>query len=891
MTDVYNWPVLTSYDQDHLSCISLPLGGIGTGTVSLGGRGDLRYWEIVNRPNKEFNLRYTFFSLYTKPHNGPVITKALEGRFTPPYEGPFGCSGKNAGLPRFQNCSFQAAYPLGQVLLSDPDVPVDVRLMAFNPLVPGNVDASSIPMAVMRFVLTNKLDVPVEASICGSMTNFIGTDGISGSPKQNRNQFKQTDSNGSICGIYMHSLGVDPTSEQFGTMCLATTDSQDISYRTAWADYSWADSLLDFWDDFSSDGRLDERDGEKALDSPQCSLTSGIEIPAQSSRSITFVITWHFPNRKGWNQPVNRDGIELSDNSRDEDANETIGNYYTTKYKDAWDVVVQSIPGLPELEKQTVKFVDSFCSSDLPETVKVAALNNLSTLRTQTCFRAADGHFFGWEGCGQTKGWQSWEWGQRPLDLDGSCYGSCTHVWNYEQVTPFLFGELATSMREIEFLHATRHDGFMSFRVNLPLERATEFGVAAADGQMGCIMKLYRDWQLSGNDTFLEHCWPKAKKALEFCWVSGGWDADQDGVMEGCQHNTMDVEYFGPNPQMGIWYLGALRAAEKMALYLEEYSFARNCRELFEQGRDWIEKHLFNGEYFEQIITPPDKDRKIYPGLMHDLGGGKTPEPVMQLGAGCLIDQLVGQYMAHVCGLGYLLNKSQVQTTLKSIMKYNFKNKFNTHFNHMRTFTINDESGILMATFPRGNRPERPFPYYNEVMSGFEYTAAAGMMFEGQLDNALICIKAIRDRHDGKKRNPFDEAECGHHYVRAMASWAAVLAYTGFHYSAVSRTMTFAAKAGQCFWSTGYAWGTLKQQKAQEGIEIEFKIDFGQVKIQKICLKEVGQITLPDQKDVIDAPYTFKGNVKPEKAFSPKKTTDIRAVGPDIKKRIPEPKV
>ena len=81
----------------------------------------------------------------------------------------------------------------------------------------------------------------------------------------------------------------------------------------------------------------------------------------------------------------------------------------------------------------------------------------------------------------------------------------------------------------------------MSFRVNLPLERAQNFARAAADGQMGSIMRMYREWQLSGDDEMLRTLWPKIKKALEFCWIEGGWDADKDGVMECYKHNTMDV--------------------------------------------------------------------------------------------------------------------------------------------------------------------------------------------------------------------------------------------------------------------------------------------------------------------------------------------------------------
>ena len=89
---------------------------------------------------------------------------------------------------------------------------------------------------------------------------------------------------------------------------------------------------------------------------------------------------------------------------------------------------------------------------------------------------------------------------------------------------------------------------------------------------------MYRDWQLSGDDELLKAHWPRVKRALEFAWIPGGWDADQDGVMEGAQHNTMDVEYFGPSPQMQFWYLGALRATEEMARSLGEDAFADQCR-------------------------------------------------------------------------------------------------------------------------------------------------------------------------------------------------------------------------------------------------------------------------------------------------------------------------
>jgi hypothetical protein len=172
----------------------------------------------------------------------------------------------------------------------------------------------------------------------------------------------------------------------------------------------------------------------------------------------------------------------------------------------------------------------------------------------------------------------------------------------------------------------------MSFRVQLPLNRAQSFGLAAADGQMGCIVKLYREWQHSGDESLLRDLWPHARRALSFAWIEGGWDGDVDGVMEGCQHNTMDVEYYGPNPQMQLWYLAALRAAAEMARALGDDEFSLLCRTLFARGSEWTDRHLFNGEYYVHLITPPPEGQEIAPGLRVGAGAKYPRKPAYQLG-------------------------------------------------------------------------------------------------------------------------------------------------------------------------------------------------------------------------------------------------------------------
>jgi non-lysosomal glucosylceramidase len=816
------WPVLRRYSGARLRQIALPLGGIGTGTVSLGGRGDLRDWEIVNRPAKGFVPRRAFFALYARPAGGEAVTVALEGQLDSSlYEGARGAVAPNHSLPRFAECAFATAYPLGQVELRDASVPLTVRLEAFNPLIPGDAERSGVPVAVLRYVLTNPTAVPVEAAIAGSLTNSIGTDGTTGAPRGNRNTYRE---DAALRGLFMASEGIGPADPRWGTLALAVVSAAPVTYRTTWPQRNWGGDLLDFWDDFSADSALTEQ-ALAGGEAPTGSVAIRVVAPPGETRAVTFLLAWHFPNRLTWSPadpPTPHDRI---------------GNEYTTRYTDAWDVAARTAADLPALEADTLAFVRAFCGSDLPDVVKEAALFNLSTLRTQTCFRTPDGNLYGWEGCD---------------DQSGCCHGSCTHVWNYEQATPYLFGGLARAMREVEFLHATRDDGFMSFRVELPLDRAQDWELAAADGQLGCLMKLYREWRLAGDDAWLRRLWPYARRALEFCWLPGSWDADRDGVMEGCQHNTMDVEYYGPNPQMGTWYLGALRAMEELARRLGEDDFAAECHGLFTQGSAWLDARLFNGDYYEHEIRPLDP-AQIRPGLRHETMGARDPrEPDLQLGAGCLVDQLVGQYMACVCDLGDLLDHAHIDATLTSLLRYNVKRTLQGHFNPMRSYALGTESALLMATYPRGRRPARPFPYFGEAMTGFEYTVAVHLLYEGRVEDGLRVMQAIRDRYDGEKRNPFDEAECGHHYARAMASWGAVLALTGFHYTAAEGRLTFAAaeRPVRWFWSNGAAWGTCAQQPDADGSAVELAVLHGAVRIERVELRGLGASDLPAARTV-----------------------------------------
>jgi len=646
---------LKKYDKDHLLRIALPIGGIGTGTVSLGGSGELRDWEVMNVPAKGYSTVTTgndapFFAIYTRKKNDAPNTKALLGPIHyADYQHYEGRSVDHHGLPRFRNASFESTYPFGIVNLSDKTMPVKVKVIGYNPFIPGDTDASGIPIAILKYEVENMSEAELEVSISGSIRNFIGKDGskyksdwkgdyIPLGAEENINEYR---SSGKIKGIYMYSEKVDKDDAAWGTFAISTPaiEEANITYRTSSAQNSWSNAILDFWDDFSTDGLLSEKEVQ-IDDDPMASLALHKTLKAGETKTFTFYLTWHFPNRYSWSK-------------------EKVRNYYSMQYVNAWDVIEKEAERLPRLTEQTLTFVNAMLGSSYPHVIKEAALFNLSTLRSQTVFRTEDGKMFGWEGV---------------MDRHGSCFGSCTHVWNYEQATAFLFNDLSKTMREVEFGYALNENGHMGFRTNLPLEKSSSgIELAAADGQMGTIMKFYRDWQLSGDSDFLKQYWPKIKSTLAFAWIENGWDADLDGVMEGVQHNTMDVEYYGPNPQMQIWYLGALKAAEKMAIHLKDKSFAKRCQKLYKHGSEWTDSNLFNGEYYmHKIQTPKSKD-EIAEGLVgaHRLNNLDLNDPYYQLSTGCLVDQLVGQYMAHVIGLGYLVKEENVKTALECILKYN----------------------------------------------------------------------------------------------------------------------------------------------------------------------------------------------------------------------------
>ncbi len=800
-----------TFTGPELAMISFPLGGIGAGSLGLGGRGQLRDWEIFNRPDKGKSPSYAFPSIWVQAAGQKPVAHVLEARLQPPYEGDDGLGSANApGLSRLEGATFTSEFPRAHIQFHDKRLPVDIALTAGTPFIPLDADESGLPVATLTYRVRNTSKSEVAVAIAFSIDNPVKAPNPKpAAEKVEDSRVSDLRQSANLQGLFMHNPAVAGDDTLAGSFALGVMNSSDGSLTTlrGWPAGRWWDSPLLFWDDFSSDGEL----GPEAQKMGSVgSICVKRKIAPGQEADYTFILAWHFPNRTpkrcGWDAPKGHE-------------NAIIGNWYATRFNDAWAAAEYAAANHAQLDARTQQFIKAIRETTIPGALRDAAMSNLSTLVSATCFRTADGEFHGFEGAG---------------DQSGCCFGNCTHVWNYETSTASLFPSLSRSLRRSAFGYSMDDRGALSFRQLLP-DKIARWGFAAADGQMGQIIKVYLDWQQSGDPDFLAEFWPKAKRAIEFAWVPGGWDANRDGVFEGVQHNTYDVEFYGPNPLCGIYYLAALRACEEMARASGDASSAAEYKRLFENGSRWIDANLFNGEYYIQKIEGhPASD--IAPSLRVGMGADDPEHPQYQLGNGCLVDQLLGQYMSHVAGLGPLLNPQNVRKSLESIYRYNHKPHLYDHDNVERTFALNDEAAIVICDYGKGERPRIPFPYYAEVMTGFEYAAASLMLYSGMTSQGIECISDIRRRYDGARRNPFDEAECGHHYARAMAAWSGLLALSGFSYRGADRHLVamprVSADAFQSFWSAGAGWGTF----SRKGAKFSILVNEGSLKLRSLEL-------------------------------------------------------
>jgi uncharacterized protein (DUF608 family) len=770
------------------------LGGIGTGNISVGSRGELRDWEIFNWPGKGNYMPFSFFALRAEAA-GVAVSRVLEAQIAPPHAKSHGYhNGELAGLPRFRHSRMWATYPYVYVELWDDDVPVRVVMEAFTPFVPLDEENSGIPGAVVRYHVHNPGSVAQQVSVVGSMANALGFRGydVFGNLKLAGTVTNRLLPDGGPIGV-SYSNDADPSSELLGMMAFATT-APVATVRRSWLEGQWTDNAEDFWQDFTTDGRLDT---ERVVTSKGSELGNYVDfsymrlrekvgsvcvaetVGSGETKTFEFVLTWHVPNRpKGW--------VEVDDDleRHARGGYPTIRNHYATRYENAEAVLAHLVRDLPTLELRSRAFTAALYSTTAPAEVIEAIASNITVIRSHTCFWTEDGGFFGWEGI---------------RDHVGCGLGNVNHVWNYAQTIAYLFPRLERRMRQIEFLIEMDPDGCMPFRSRKSLGEPRWQMVPAADGQLGAIVRTHREWVLSGDNRFLAEIWPQVELAMNYALAR--WDQDGDLVPDSQQSNTYDIEFYGPNGMIATLMIAALRATSRMAAGVGDEAAAARYGDLAERSAATFDKLCWNGSFYEQRLEDIDAYR-------------------YQFGRGCHSDQLLGQFLAYTASLGSLLPVEHIESALLAIYEHNRIERMETVETVQRVYALNDEPGLVLCSWPNGGRPRFPFGYSDEVWTGVEYQVASNLYYIGRAEEATKIVQAVRSRHDGVRRNPWSENEAGYHYTRSLASWGLLTGLSGFEADLAKSTVTFAPKADgpfATFWSHGKGWGTYRQAVGADG--------------------------------------------------------------------------
>lgn len=829
---------MKEYRGNQTQNIAFPLGGIGTGSVSLGGNGMLVDPEINNAPNRECCFDMTNFAVKAECDGELLDSRILAGDFIKDRQGTLhNYYGENAygignvdlaGLKHFENSVFKASFPIARIDFCDKNFPADVTLTAYNPFIPSNDKDSSIPAAFFDIELKNTSDKDIDYTVLFSVTNVLKYKGIG-----------QMKSKGKITSVVMNGLSNRRNSLKYGNMTIAT-DAKRTAYQESWFRGDFFDKLTLFMNDLNTAGDIKNRFYKKPEEcgKPDTStVTATVNIKAGKTETLHFVLAWYVPN------------AQMGENKQNVEATVFNGvgkykNYYATQFKDSFDVASYCLKNRKRLFGDTFAFSQALESSNMPASVLDAVTSNLAILKSTTVLRLEDGSFWAWEGVKRNV---------------GSCFGTCQHVWNYDYAMPFLFPQLSKQLRSNEFKYTMEDSGLIHFRMPVNFKENDKYFMerSCVDGQMGTVIKAYREWKLSGDDEWLQQNWEKIKLLIEFAWSADNkdkWDIEKTGVISGRQHHTLDVELFGVYSWLSGFYHVALLAGAKMAEFLGDNAKKKEYLRVFKNGKKLLDK-TFNGEYFVQNIDLEDKSvLESFPDARKFYWNDENSQLKYQIKEGCGIDQVLPAWHADLIGLPDIYDKNHRIKALKSIYKYNFKSMRDLN-NPCRVFACNDESGTVMFSWQNGaEKPAIPIPYSEECMTGFEYAVACNMLQCGMKDEAEELVAAVRHRYDGERRNPFAELECGASYARALASYSFLLAYSGFVFDMSENKIGFKPiNSGSFFWSVDGAWGKVVTDEKK----YKFMVLYGNIEIKNFvtALDAISSVKVNGK----DIDFTFQG--------------------------------
>lgn len=795
-------PISYLKSRNELKYIGMPVGGLHSGTVYLGGDGRLWLWQIYNQTiepthegidpklvlwndgTEQRKIRPRDGAAYVEPaiaDNKRILDQGFAIRVH--YKGK--SIVRELKADDWDEVCFEPTYPTAKVIYTKKNFPVSVQLTAYSPFIPLDVENSSLPATIFHVEVINETKDDLDIGLLGWLEN--GANKLTA--KKGNGKKRST--------LYQETSGAtvffDFTSED--TKLLQSEDAGNMSITCHDRSAKGLHTLKPWPVNDACFGEVTQATPSVAEVGAEEKQVGGIvlsgSLAAKKSFKADFSIAWYFNNPHP----------KLKELVKDARA----GYWYATKFKDALEVNRYVASHWDYLTSNTALWQQTWNDSSLPHWFLDRTFVNIGTLATANTYRFASGRFWAWEGV-------------------GACAGTCTHVWQYAQAVSRIFPELERGLRQ----HVDLGVGFRPDSGAI-IFRAENESRPAIDGQAGTILRFYREHQMNKDDSFLKNNWLSIKKAVQFMLEQ---DKNGDGMTDTPMENTLDAVWEGEIAWIVGLCIAAARAAEEMANEMGDKTFANTCAEYVKKGRKNMEEQLYNGEYF---IHRPNVEQG-----REKLGSYNT----------CHIDQVYGQSWAFQVGLPRVLDKDKSVSALRALWKYNFTLDvgpyIKTHTGG-RPYALAGEGGLIMNTNPKnevkpyGENVTWQLGYFHECMSGFEHQVAAHMMAEGMTDESLILTNVIHERYHAAKRNPFNEIECSDHYARAMASYGTFINACGYEYHGPKGFLGFAPRLRpedfRAAFTVAEGWGTYRQKKNEGGQQHHIQLAYGQLSLSSLSFE------------------------------------------------------
>lgn len=748
--DFTNWKVYvgkTPVDTFHNSQKvrnGIAIGGIGTGSAELRADGIFYNWQIFNNlprgTGKLFpylsDSRLFFVVRYQVEGEEPRLKLlALDNG-----DEVASINSSNAvyiypWITSVEKIETVVQFPFVRMKYIDADMPIEVQMEVFNPFIPGDVKNSSLPAMLFSFTIKSKIEKPVTATFVATYRNGAGyefTEKLYTSELKQEKDFVLNN-----CG----AEGISETESSFGTQTLASL-AGDTTWRLGWdhphphyEDLLRNSSLPNIDTTNPVEGKggrnvFDRRLGKiNGIDRSFSSLAVTRNLSKGELFTHQLVYAWNFPN------------LYNSAHTRIE------GNYYSNFFKNSEEVTRYVIDNFGSLQSRSKQFVDDLFASSLEPEVLNQINGQFNTLVTSS-WLTKKGEFGVLEG----------------MNCTDSCCGINTiDVSMYAtQLIVSLFPELQKESMRIHrdlqqpngmvahsYMKDFTRDGKNAPDITERLDVAMQY----------CILVM-RDFMWTNDRAYLMEMWPSVKKAMDYM-LSRDLNSDQMPDMSGIMCSYDNFPMYGLASYIHSQWLCALTMCMEGARAMNDKKTEIQYAFILEKGKKLLGDKLWNSRYFRLYHT----DQLRY--KTHDGTGAEIVAEVPGQDEGCLTDQLIGQWVAHMSGLGYFVDPDLVQSALRNILALSFR----------------ADTGLRNCSWPTDTfLHDIPWSCWvdqaNTPWTGVELAFASFLVYEGMTEEALKVVKSVEQRYR-RAGLYWNHQECGGHYYRAMSAFTLLNAYLG----------------------------------------------------------------------------------------------------------------